>query len=119
MNADGSDQRAVTSEWYEPAWSPDGLKFAVSPNGPYGIYLVNVDGSNPTQITHPPTSSDVFEDHDPAWSPDGSKITFARCVDSDGFGCWGTTSHLWVVNADGSNPTKLTDTQAWVPRMVA
>jgi hypothetical protein len=114
MNADGSDQRAVasTSEWYEPAWSPDGLKFAVGANY-IGIYLINVDGSNQTQITQPPLSGPIFEDHAPAWSPDGSKITFIRCVDSNGFGCWGTTSHLWVVNADGSNPTKLTDTQAW------
>jgi hypothetical protein len=116
MNADGSDQRAVasTSSFYGPAWSPDGLKFAVGGFGDtYNIYLINLDGSNRTQITQPSTSPVLFEDHDPAWSPDGSKITFIRCVDSNGFGCWDTTSHLWVVNADGSNPTKLTDTQAW------
>ncbi len=114
MNADGSDQRAVASasDLQEPAWSPDGLKFAVIGIGAlnsYATYLINVDGSNRTQITEP---SVLFEDHDPAWSPDGSKITFIRCVDANGFGCWDTTSHLWVVNADGSNPTKLTDTQA-------
>jgi Tol biopolymer transport system component len=109
MNADGSDQRAVasTSEWHEPAWSPDGLKLAVG--NLYTIYLINVDGSNRTLITQPPPN---FEDHSPAWSPDGTKITFARCVDSNGFGCY-TTSHLWVVNADGSNPKKLTDTLAY------
>jgi len=115
MNADGSDQRAVasTSELGQPAWSPDGLKFAVTDFNFFRIYLINVDGSNQTQITQPPAS---FEDHNPAWSPDGSKITFTR-----GTGCfWGCeTEHLWVVNADGSNPTKLTDTlantHAWSP----
>jgi Tol biopolymer transport system component len=116
MNADGSDQRAVAStsnsDLQEPAWSPDGLKFAVVDNGFYRIYLINVDGSNRTQITQPPSS---FEDHAPAWSPDGSKITFIRCADANGWGCWDTPSHLWVVNADGSNPTKLTDTQAYTP----
>src|ERR1700730_13064626 len=74
MNADGSDQRAVAASGLdEPAWSPDGLKLAVADYGALGtyrIYLINVDGSNRTQITQPPAS---FEDHDPAWSPDGSK----------------------------------------------
>src|SRR5262249_54257914 len=50
------------------------------------------------------------------WSPDGSKITFARAG-----GCfWDlcSTQDLWVVNADGSNPTKLADRAggaAWSP----
>src|SRR5215510_4159681 len=120
MNADGSDQRAVASpiSLAEPAWSPDGMKFAVG--GTYGIYLINVDGSNRTQIFDEFAQGNAFfEDHDPAWSPDGSKITFIRCEDANGFGCWDTPSHLWEVNADGSNPTKLTDTQvythAWSP----
>ena len=115
MNADGSDQRAVasTSNLVEPAWSPDGLKFVVGGNtalGTYGIYLINIDGSNRTQIIQTPSN---FEDGDPVWSPDGSKITFIRCADANGFGCLDTTSHLWGVNADGSNPTKLTDTPAY------
>jgi Tol biopolymer transport system component len=120
MNADGSDQRAVasTSDLLQPAWSPDGLKFAVADLGTYGISLINVDGSNRTQITQAPASFPTFADHDPAWSPDGSKITFIRCDDSNDYGCE-TTSHLWEVNADGSNPTKLTDTlaytHAWSP----
>lgn len=69
-------------------------------------------------ITQSPASFPNFADHDPAWSPDGSKITFIRCADSNDFGC-DTTSQLWGVNADGSNPTKLTDTlaytHAWSP----
>src|SRR5262249_23595653 len=113
MNADGSDQRAITSDLGEPAWSPNGLKLAV---GSYVIYLINVDGSNRIQITQPPGD---LEDHDPAWSPDGSKIIFTRCADADGFGCLGTPFYLWGVNADGSNPAKLTDTlaytHAWSP----
>ena len=124
MNADGTDQRAIPSTLWGPAWSPDGLKLAVSDGGRLGtggIYLINVDGSSPTQITQPPgwpNHPPYFYDYGPAWSPDGSKITFARCVDSNGWGCY-TTSHLWGVNADGSNPTKLTDTlastHAWSP----
>jgi len=116
MNADGSDQRAVASNskffGSPPAWSPDGLKFAVAGAlNTYGIYLINVDGSNRTQIT------DSLEDGDPAWSPDGSKMTFLRCAVDDDFGC--SDFEIWVVNADGSNPTKLTHTDgythAWSP----
>src|SRR5215813_12134394 len=114
MNADGSDQRAVASGFQEPAWSPDGLKLAVTDY--YGIYLINVDGSNQTRITEPPSVLFWPEDYDPAWSPDGSKITFTR-----GDGCfWGCENEdIWMVNANGSNPTKLADgavyTSAWSP----
>ena len=113
MNADGSDQRAVASSFDGPAWSPDGLKLAV---GDGAIYLINVDGSNRTQITQPADLNwDV--DNSPAWSPDGSKITFTRSTECFFGGC--ETSHLWVVNADGSNPMKLADspafTSAWSP----
>lgn len=55
MNADGSDQRAVAStsnsSLGQPAWSPDGLKFAVADLGTYGISLINVDGSNRTHYS--------------------------------------------------------------------
>ena len=114
MNADGSDQRAVGSG-FGVAWSPDGLKLAVADSGYLGIYLINVDGSNRTQITQPP---DVWSgDWDPAWSPDGSKITFTRGADCFFGDC--DNQHLWVVNADGSNATQLTDVlaydSAWSP----
>jgi len=112
MNADGSDQRAVASCFGEPAWSPDGLKLAV---GSDAIYLINVDGSNRTQITQPTDS--YSDDYLPAWSPDGSKITFTRGTECFFGGC--DHEDLWVVNADGSNPTKLVDSpadaSAWSP----
>jgi Tol biopolymer transport system component len=113
MNADGSDQRAVASSFDGPAWSPDGLKLAF---GSGGIYLIKVDGSNRTQITQP-ADLDWDVDNAPAWSPDGSKITFTRGTECFFGGC--ESAQLWVVNADGSNPTKLTDiwafTSAWSP----
>jgi outer membrane protein assembly factor BamB len=52
-------------------------------------------------------------DRYPAWSPDGTKIAFA----SDASG----TSQIWIMNSDGSNPTRLTKdgssdtTPAWSP----
>ncbi len=50
----------------------------------------------PIQITNNPAT-----DRYPVWSPDGSKIAFSS--DRDG------TMDIWLMNADGSNETKLTD----------
>jgi TolB protein len=80
MNADGTNQRVVTSiisdnspyPWHEKSslsWSPDGKKIAFSESGE--IFTVNIDGSNRTNLTNHPAS-----DIEPAWSPDGSRILF-------------------------------------------
>src|SRR6266496_112101 len=65
---------------------------------------LNPDGSNLVKLT------DGFYDYFPAWSPDGSKIAFWRAYD------------VYVMNADGSNLTRVTtdrpasgDIIAWAP----
>jgi TolB protein len=112
MNADGTDRRRITNSPgsdANPAWSPDGTKIAfVSlrdgfPNDE--IYVMNADGTGQTNLTNHPASDDW-----PAWSPDGTKIAFA----SDRDGSFG----IWVMNADGTNPTKLVagrSSPAWSP----
>ena len=42
----------------------------------------------------------------PRWSPDGQRIAFARAGDR------GIFSDLWIVNADGSSPRRITDFQS-------
>jgi TolB protein len=54
-----------------PDWSPDGSKIA--PPGFGRIFVMNADGSNPTQLTFGPG-----DDFGAAWSPDGSQIAFVR-----------------------------------------
>jgi Tol biopolymer transport system component len=107
MNADGSDQRNIfQGGLYQPAWSPDGSKLVGSTGE--GLRLINIDGSNPTPITQPPTPFDpatYFWDQDPDWSPDSSKIVFTRFVNCDINDCY--SARLYVVNSDGSNPTEL------------
>jgi len=63
----------------DPVWSPDGKKIAYSSTdgGNWDIYVMDVDGGNPTRITNHPA-----QDVNAAWSPDSSKLAFAS--DRDG-----------------------------------
>jgi hypothetical protein len=115
MNSDGSDQKVVRSDSkvFHPAWSPDGSKLAVTDFG--SIYLINIDGTNPTRITQ--VSGGSGYDSDPAWSPDGTELAFTRRLNCGFDDC--ESGQIWVVKADGSNPTMLKDSDysspAWSP----
>lgn len=74
----------------DPCWSPDGSKIVFSNGG--DIYVMNADGSSLTGA--------LIDGEEPNWSPDGSKMVFARI--ENGLG------RIWVMNSDGSNPTRLT-----------
>jgi Tol biopolymer transport system component len=81
MDADGSDQRQVTSIGganFAPYWHPSGEKVVFSSNhhDPSGrdfeIYMVNLDGTALERITH----SEGFDGF-PVFSPDGRHLVFA------------------------------------------
>ena len=81
MDADGSNQRQVTSIGganFAPYWHPDGDRVVFSSNhhDPSGrdfdIYMVNLDGSGLTRITE----SEGFDGF-PVFSPDGRFLVFA------------------------------------------
>ena len=103
MNADGSDQRNLTSHPAfdsHPSWSPDGSRIAFfsDRDGDRNIYLMSSDGSGVVRLTDDPA-----KDHSPSWSPDGRRIAFVS--DREG------RANLWVIDADGTDPTNLTPTQ--------
>ena len=84
-----------------PAWSPSGdqIAFHSDRGGDFDIWVMNVDGSNPVNLTR-----HAGDDKFPAWSPSGDQIAFAS--DRDG------SYDIWLMDPDGSNLAKLTDSPA-------
>src|SRR6266699_1274195 len=115
MEADGSSQAPLTDHPAgngDPTWAPDATRiaFVSHRDGNGQIYVMNADGSHVTRLTGDPT-----EDCEPAWSPDGGRIAFVMgCTATlfpDGYG-----SSIYLMNADGSNPIRLTGGPADVPQ---
>jgi TolB protein len=104
VNADGSDYSTPFDrgdQIYDdrtPAWSPDGQWIAFAStrpfNGSYHLWVMHPDGSGLRQVTQD-------WGYAPDWSPDGSRLTYM------GSGTNGNDA-VWVVNADGSDPHRLT-----------
>lgn len=55
MNADGSDQHAITSgaSWYGTAWSPDGTRIATMDRPSRTIYTINASDGGDVRAVHP------------------------------------------------------------------
>ena len=74
-----------------------------------GIYVVNVDGSNPVQLIEETKWGDntpIWAEY-PVWSPDGQQIVFLSNRDTKS--AW---SDIFLMNLDGSNQRKLNPASA-------
>lgn len=106
MNADGGGQRRLTPSegevtsparlffQTEPAWSPDGARFAFSSrrSGNFDVYVMNADGTGTKQLT-----SAKENDSHPSWASSGREIAFVRDED------------IYAMNADGSAVRRISD----------
>jgi len=99
-----------------PTWSPDGrtIAFVVQYQFYSDIFIVDVNCVN-TSGGCLSDSRKVSPDQPgqysyPAWSPDGRKIayTFRMGIDYD--------DNIWIMNADGTNPTRLTEIDGYDPK---
>ena len=99
MNADGTNQRQLTSDPApdnEPHVSPDGRYiFFGSFRGPLpGVWRMDIDGNNLKQITN---QEDYLQD----LTPDGKWVIFTS---------WRTTKlSLWRVSIDGGQPEQISN----------
>jgi len=115
MNADGTDAHAFDTRVAvqgRPSWSPDGAMLAFSgfELGPTvvtpDIWVVSVDGSDVTNLTHSSGPSMLS----PSWSPSGTQIVFAT-----------TERDLWIIDVDGDRRQRIASgvahysSPAWAP----
>ena len=92
----------------EPEWSPDGSRIAYGAKqtigGPWDIWVMDADGSNPVNLT----ASWPSNEKGVSWSADGNYLAFASDVSGN--------MDIWVMDADGSNPYQVTNSPAFEGR---
>jgi Tol biopolymer transport system component len=130
VKADGSGPaipltKLTAGNCFYQAWSPDGSKIAFASQGAldgsdalninstFNIWVAKADGSGPANPLTMLTALGALS-FQPVWSPDGTKIAFASLRAFDGSNNPNTNliQNIWVMNADGSQPTPLTQLTA-------
>jgi Tol biopolymer transport system component len=102
INPDGSEYTCITDTIKSSSRIPSTcidstgtvkIAFAGSSEGYHDIYLVNLDGSNLTNLTNSPNVNELY----PFLSSDGNKIVFTICTAHD------SIRTISVINSDGTD----------------
>ena len=107
-----------------PEWSPDGggVLYSEFRIGRRFYFQASIRSA---PLAGGPTRPLIRRAHSPAFSPDGTRIAFISIADRNGETCGSDecayNGELYVADADGTNPTRLTNSQgddaapAWAP----
>lgn len=114
VNTDGTELTNLTnspdvSEYY-PAWSPDGSSLVFMSdlrNGERDLFLMQLADGTQQRLTN-----DTPRNIGPVFSPDGSRILYTEEEDPSAF-----VSNIVMIDADGGNSVRLTDSTAASSRM--
>lgn len=117
IESDGSDERMLIEDGFDPEWSPDGRRIVFSSTKDrYGetcfhecspsseIYVAWADGTSVRRLTKNEAS-----DQSPTWAPDGKRIAFT----SDRADRRGHAYEIYVIGADGKGLRRLTRNNVW------
>ena len=105
MSASGTGVVRLTNNTLidaNPSWSPDGTKLVFERccvNGTSDLFTIDVATRGEVDLTASPTR----QEFDPTWSPDGSRVAYVAFDVGQG------NPDVWVMNADGTAPTRITE----------
>jgi dipeptidyl aminopeptidase/acylaminoacyl peptidase len=111
INIDGTNKTQLTTSTSlenEPRLSPNGNKvvYCSDKSSNTQIWMMNIDGTNQTQLT---ANDPGYNQLDPSWSRDGNYIYYSRGLAGAGICSVCPTYEIWRINADGTNPLKITN----------
>lgn len=114
MGRTGESVRRLTTEGFNPSWSPDGasIVYGTEPatmnpaarNAPSRLWVVSTTSGERRQLT----TVDAIQ---PSWSPHGQRIAYWGLVGD------GVQRDLWTIAAGGGEPVRVTNDPAidWSP----
>jgi Tol biopolymer transport system component len=112
MNSDGGGEQLLYDSGGNDAdidWGNEIIAYTQDSQ----IWVINDDGTQPTQITDPPNAGEwgnanlPFGDYDPRISPDGTQIAFERLEDDQSIH---GNYDIYLADPEDSTETQLTDT---------
>ena len=109
-----TEQLGKTVLYGDIALSPDGARIAwvqsTAASTSRQTYLCGTSESNPATLVKIPDAVGERTDFDPAWSPDSKTLAFFSSAGQK------EQRQLWIVNADGSKPKKITNIKGYAAR---